>query len=98
MLVYASVQDQSEIKAAFAAAEQELELTNLMLLSRQQINLENLDVAVENLALLKPLLKPRLLKACLKVITQDQKYSPEEMELIRAIGDVLDCPVPPFLG
>jgi Zn-dependent protease with chaperone function len=98
MLVYASVQDQSEIKAAFAGAEQELELTNLILLSRQQINLENLDVAVENLALLKPMLKPRLLKACLYVITQDQKYSPEEMELIRAIGDVLDCPVPPYLG
>jgi len=98
MLVYASVQDQSEIKAAFADAKQELELTNLMLLPRQQINLENLDVAVENLALLKPMLKPRLLKACLNVITQDQKYSPEEMELIRAIGDVLDCPVPPYLG
>ena len=78
MLVYASVQDQSEIKAAFADAKQELELTNLMLLPRQQINLENLDVAVENLALLKPMLKPRLLKACLNVITQDQKYSPED--------------------
>ena len=98
MLVYASVQDKTEIKAAFASAEQDLGLTNLVLLSRQQINLENLDVAVENLALLKPMLKPRLLKACLNVITQDQKYSPEEIELIRAIGDVLDCPVPPYLG
>jgi len=98
MLVYASVQDKTEIKSAFADAEQELELTNLILLSRQQINLENLDVAVENLALLKPMLKPRLLKACLTVITQDQKYTPEEIELIRAIGDVLDCPVPPYLG
>ena len=98
MLVYASVQDKTEIKEAFANAEQELGLTNLVLLSRQQINLETLDLAVENLALLKPLLKPRLLKACLIVITQDQKYSPDEMELIRAIGDVLDCPVPPYLG
>jgi len=98
MLVYASVADKAEIKAAFANAEQELGLTNLVLLSREQINLKNLDRAVENLALLKPLLKPRLLKACLIVITQDQKYSPDEMELIRAIGDVLDCPVPPYLG
>jgi BarA-like signal transduction histidine kinase len=98
MLVYASVQDKTEIKAAFANAEQELGLTNLVLLSRQQINLEILDSAVENLALLKPLLKPRLLKACLIVITQDQEYSADEMELILAIGDVLDCPVPPYLG
>jgi hypothetical protein len=42
--------------------------------------------------------EPRLLKACLIVITQGQKYSADEMELIRAIGDVLDCPVPPYLG
>jgi Zn-dependent protease with chaperone function len=98
MLVYASVQDKTEVKAAFANAEQELGLTDLVLLSRQQINVKNLDLAVENLALLKPLLKPRLLKACLIVITQDQKYSPDEMELIRAIGDVLDCPVPPYVG
>jgi len=98
MLVYASVQDKTEIKVTFSHAEQELGLTNLVLLSRQEINIKNLDLAVENLALLKPLLKPRLLKACLIVITQDQKYSPDEMELIRAIGDVLDCPVPPYLG
>ena len=98
MLVYATVQDKTEIKAAFANAEQELGLSNLVLLSRQEIDIENLDLAVENLALLKPLLKPRLLKACLIVITQDQKYSSDEMELMRAIGDVLDCPVPPYLG
>jgi Zn-dependent protease with chaperone function len=98
MLVYATVQDKTEIKVTFSHAEQELGLTNLVLLSRQEINIKNLDLAVENLALLKPLLKPRLLKACLIVITQDQKYSPDEMELIRAIGDVLDCPVPPYLG
>ena len=98
MLVYACVKDKAEIKAAFAQAEEELGLTNLMLLPREQINLENLDAAVDKLALLKPLLKPRLLKACLAVITQDQKYSPDEMELMRAIGDVLDCPLPPYLG
>lgn len=98
MLVYACVQDKAEIKAAFTQAEEEVDLTNLVLLPREQINLDNLDAAVDRLALLKPLLKPRLLKACLAVITQDQKYSPDEMELMRAIGGVLDCPVPPYLG
>jgi Zn-dependent protease with chaperone function len=98
MLVYSCVKGQAEMAAAFASAEQELGLANLVLLPREQINLDNLDKAVEKLALLKPLLKPRLLKACLAVITQDQKYSPDEMELMRAIGDVLDCPLPPYLG
>jgi BarA-like signal transduction histidine kinase len=98
MLVYACVQDKAELTAAFAIAEKVLGLTNLVLLPRDQINLDNLDAAVDSLALLKPSLKPRLLKACLAVITQNQEYSREEMELVRAIGDVLDCPVPPYLG
>jgi hypothetical protein len=98
MLAYACVKDKGGIDAAFVIAARELGLANLVLLPRQQINLENLGAAVDQLALLKPLLKPRLLKACLAVITQDENYSPDEVELMRAIGAVLDCPVPPYLG
>jgi len=98
MLIHACVQDKSQIKAAFIAAEKELGFNNLILLSRKQIKIETLGRAVDKLALLKPLLKPRLLKACLVVITLDQEYSPNEMELMRAIADVLDCPLPPYLA
>lgn len=98
MLIHACVDDKDQIKKAFAAAEKELAIYNLVLLSRQQINFDNLSTAVDKLAMLKPLLKPRLLKACLAVITLDQEYSPREMELMRAIADVLDCPLPPYLG
>lgn len=98
MLVYASVQEESEHKAVFAKAEKELGINNIALLSRQQINMDTLGVAVDTLALLKPLIKPRLLKACMAVITHDQEYSPDEMELMRAIAAVLDCPLPPYLG
>lgn len=97
MLIYACVQDKTQIKQAFAVAEKELGLNNLVLLSLKQINIDNLGVAVDKLALLKPLMKPRLLKACLLVITQDQEYSPPEMELMRAIANVLDCPLPPYV-
>ena len=98
MLVYARVKDKSKIDSALSEAERELGLTDLVLLPREQINLESLDKAVDQLALLKPLLKPRLLKACLAVITQDKEYSPDEIELMRAIANVLDCPTPPYLG
>ena len=98
MLVYARVKDKSKADSALSEAARELGLTDLPLLPREQINLDGLDKAVDQLALLKPLLKPRLLKACLAVITQDKEYSPEEMELMRAIADVLDCPTPPYLG
>ena len=98
MLVYACIKDPDEISAAFASAEQQLGTADLALLPREQIDLAGLDAAVKQLALLKPLLKPRLLKACLAVITQDRNYSADETELMRAIGDVLDCPLPPYLG
>lgn len=98
MLIYACVKDKQQIKRTFAEAEKELALNNLVLLSRKEITIDKLDAAIDKLALLKPLLKPRLLKACLAVITYDKEYSPSEMELMRAIADVLDCPLPPYLG
>lgn len=98
MLVYACVQDESQINAAFAKAERELGVNNIALLSRNKVNIDHLGKAVDKLALLKPLIKPRLLKACLAVITHDQEYSPDEMELMRAIAAVLDCPLPPYRG
>ena len=98
MLIYACVQDKAEARAALASAEKELGIDNLLLLPREQINFDRLGEAVDKLALLKPLLKPRLLKACLAVITQDRHYSPTEMELMRAIGNTLDCPIPPYMG
>jgi len=98
MLVYARVKDESKTESALSEAAREVGLADLALLPRQQINLNSLDAAVDQLALLKPLLKPRLLKACLAVITQDREYSPDEMELMRAIANVLDCPTPPYLG
>ncbi len=97
MLIHACVQDKDEAKAALAAAQKELGINNLILLPRQQIDFENLGAAIDTLALLKPLLKPRLLKACLAVMTQDQQYAPHEMELMRAVGSTLDCPIPPYI-
>ena len=98
MLLHSCVKDPDLIKAALAESELELGLAGLKLLPLQKINLETLDLAVDKLAQLKPLLKPRVLKAGLTIITQDRDYAPAEMELMRAIGSVLDCPVPPYLG
>jgi Zn-dependent protease with chaperone function len=98
VLVHACLKDGTEVQSALESAEQDLGLSGLTLLPREEISLQTLDAAVDHLALLKPLLKPRVLKACLTVITRDREYSPNEMELMRAIGNVLDCPVPPYAG
>ncbi len=95
MLAHACAKDKTNILAVFENAEKELGFGTLVLLPRKQITIDHLDRAVDKLALLKPMMKPQLLKACLAIITQDGKYSGEEMELMRAIADVLDCPLPP---
>jgi len=98
MLLYACVKDADAIETSLEQAGKELGFSDLKLLPREQINLETLDAAVDKLALLKPLLKPSVLKASLMIITRDGVYAPGEMELMRAIGSVLDCPVPPYVG
>lgn len=96
LLTYACVDDQQS--EAFDAARRELDMPDVEMIPRERIDLEALGAAVDELALLKPLIKPRLLKACLACITHDQAYSPEETELMRAVADTLDCPMPPYLG
>lgn len=98
LLVYACVKDAHARPGAFEAARLELDMPDLELAPKERINLAALGAAVDELALLKPLIKPRLLKACLACITHDGAYSAEEMELMRALADTLDCPMPPYLG
>lgn len=98
LLLHACTKDKNELHAGFNAARIELGFQQMTLLPREQVNLEKLDTAIDELALLMPLLKPRLLKACLHAITQDKHYSITEMELMRTIADTVDCPIPPYVG
>jgi len=56
-----------------------------------------LDWALQQLQQLRPLEKPKLLKAMLACIHHDGKISATEAELFRALADSLDCPVPAIL-
>jgi len=95
VMAYAGQQNQGDAEKAFDSAAQALELSELVLRTRSEIRLSGVDAALEKLAKLKPLVKPRLLKACVASIVHDQRVSPVEVELLRAFSDVLDCPMPP---
>lgn len=98
LLLHACTSNQQEQLNGFNAARKELGFQQMALLPRDQVSLDRLNSAIDELSLLMPLLKPRLLKACLLAITQDRNYSATEMELMRAIADTLDCPIPPYVG
>jgi Zn-dependent protease with chaperone function len=95
VMAHAGHQNQNDVEKAFIAATEALELSGLKSLGKEEISLSDLDLALRKLAKLKPLAKPRLLKACVASIVQDQRISPVELELLRAFSDVLDCPMPP---
>ena len=95
VMAYAGHPQQGDVEKAFNAAISEQDLNGIKLLTKNEITLSDLDRSLEGLAKLKPLAKPRLLKACVASIVHDQIISPVEVELLRAFSDVLDCPMPP---
>lgn len=96
VMAHAGQRNQNHVEKAFLEAAEGLQLSGLELRAKQDIGLPELDLALGRLARLKPLAKPRLLKACVASVVHDQRILPVELELLRAFADVLDCPMPPI--
>ena len=60
-------------------------------------DLAKLDVALGRLDQASPLLKKAILNAAAQTVAADGAIKEEEAELLRAIADTLDCPIPPFI-
>jgi len=54
--------------------------------------------ALDRLRVLAPLAKPKVIEECVKVALADGKINVAEMEMLRAIGMAIDCPLPPAIG
>jgi len=96
LLAHSEHADKTMAQQAFTAAAQQLQLQDMTLLPESEINLVTLNAAIDRLALLKPLAKPQFLKACVACITADQHITASEIELLRAIANAVDCPMPPL--
>lgn len=59
---------------------------------------KRLEQAFAKLEVISPMLKRRLLAACLECISQDGKVKLAEAEIFRAIADAIGCPTPPWLS
>ena len=71
-------------------------LSEPLSLAERPVDHRALDQALERLTALKPQAKHYLLQACAAAILADEKVVPAELEVLRAIGAVLDCPIPPL--
>jgi hypothetical protein len=53
--------------------------------------------ALDRMRLTTPLVKPLIVQACVKQALADGKLMAAEMEMLRAIGMAIDCPLPPSI-
>ncbi len=56
-----------------------------------------LELAINQLSLLNPLLKPSVIDACADCVLYDQEVSAREYQLLRLVIELLDCPMPPVI-
>jgi hypothetical protein len=99
-LAYVGQQEPEKIQAAFqqgAAALGSAARTPLALLPSGQCGLEQIDAALDRLVEAVPQIKKNVLNACALTVAADGVIEEGEAELLRAIAETLDCPLPPFL-
>jgi hypothetical protein len=94
-LARASQQDDD---AAFAAGARHIPEASLQLLPQDASGLNALDQALHDLAQVAPKQRARLVGACASCICADAAVNVTECELLRAICDMLDCPMPPLVA
>jgi Zn-dependent protease with chaperone function len=99
-LANVSSQNPAEVQKAFDCGQATLteeEDDDLQLLPLDQCGINEIDAALNRLAVALPVIKKALLTACVEVVGADGVILETEAELLRAIADTLDCPMPPFL-
>jgi Zn-dependent protease with chaperone function len=101
-LAYAGHDQTSEAVLAFNAGTAHIKngkvRNKLDLMGRGNCSLEQLDRALDRIALTTNAIKQQIVDAATHCALADGEVTVEEGELLRAICEVIDVPLPPFLG
>ncbi|MCA0894231.1 M48 family metallopeptidase [Microbulbifer agarilyticus] len=95
-MAHADCSDYLAAKRAFEAGVHLLGMGAVALPARGDMTLQRLDKAVAIARDTPALQKPALLKALATTMSHDGIVDGREVELLRAIADCLDCPMPPL--
>jgi len=89
----------AEVAKAFQAGAPYLRAgeVDVRLLPRDQCGLEQISAALDRLAVAVPQIKKNVIEASVRVVGADGVIQEREAELLRAIAETLDCPIPPFV-
>jgi len=98
-LACAGQTESDAIENAFRQGVQLLDLPDdTLALDPTAFDLAKIDAALNRLNQSTPQIKKLILNACAETVAADGVIQENEAELLRAIADTLDCPIPPFLS
>jgi uncharacterized tellurite resistance protein B-like protein len=91
--------EEAPARAAFSAGAARLpaDVGQLVLAEQSAVSIERVDRALLDFQHATPAVQKRLLEACAEVVVHDRKVERIEMELLRAVAESLDCPIPPLI-
>ncbi len=98
-LAHVGQEDEAAEAAAFQRGAAYLDIPEgaVQLLAGDARSLARVDSALDQLAQAAPSVKRNLLLACAQTVAADGQVLYREAELLRAVADTLDCPIPPFV-
>ncbi len=99
-LAYLGQEEPDKIQFAFQQGAQPISYAarvELQLLPQTECELTQVDEALTRLSQAVPQIKKNVLNACAQTVAADGVIQEMEAELLRAIADTLDCPIPPFI-
>jgi Zn-dependent protease with chaperone function len=99
-VAWSGAADAEAAQQAFAAGAAELRLAPLQLAlhPREALDVGRIDAALDAARNASAAVRRRLLEACMLTVAHDGRVATQEAELLRAVAEAIDCPMPPVLG
>ncbi|MFN3167069.1 MAG: M48 family metallopeptidase [Phycisphaeraceae bacterium] len=96
-LAHIGQRDAAAARSAFDAGTAQLGLSGLNMRERGRVDLREVGRSLDKLVQASPREKKKLIRACARAISADGAVTRGEGELMRAIADSLNVPMPPLL-
>ena len=97
-IAYWGADEVEHASRAYQAGIAKMGLSAVAMAGVDECGLNMVDKALERLRHASPFVKKRIIEGCVECVALDGKITVEEAELVRAIADGLDCPVPPLMA
>lgn len=96
-LVRLNMDSEKEAKALFTKVTENDLSFSLRWYAESELTIQSLSQSLQQLRTIKPLEKPRFLKACIHVVEHDGLIEANELEVVSCIAQAMDCPLPTSL-